>query len=83
MHLSRGDGMSVIVHFVIPGTPADRAGISAGDELLSIDDYSVFRIGLLEDISAMFEMENGAERRLEIRRGYDTLSVTVVLEKYL
>ena len=81
--LARSDSAGVRVYLVIPGTPADRAGIRVGDEILGIDGAGAAGFESLEEITALFEAEDGTERRLEIRRGGEMMQVTVVLETYL
>lgn len=83
MILARDDSAGVQVYTVIPGTPADRAGIRSGDEILSIDGKDTAAFESLEEITELFEAETGTRRRLEIRRAGGTLQVTVVLERYL
>lgn len=80
---ARDEETGVRVHLVMPGTPADRAGIRAGDEILRIDGREIGNFETLEEITALFEGPAGTERRLEVRRDGRTLHITVVLEEYL
>ncbi len=83
MILVRREDGCVMVHLVIPGAPAEKAGIRAGDEILSIDGQNAFGFESLEEIMMIFEAESGTERNLEIRRGDETIRLTVVLDTYI
>jgi hypothetical protein len=79
LQFQRRDGALVVRH-VIAGSPADSAGVKAGDELVAIDDAPVGRdtptpVPQLRDA--------GATRRLTVRRGGETRTVTIVLRELI
>lgn len=66
------------VDMVVPGSPADRAGLRAGDLVLSIDETPV---GTHQELRKEIRAgEAGAARLLVIRRGEESLDVSVVPE---
>lgn len=81
--LNRGMEGSVIVSIVIPGSPADEAGIMTGDEIVEIDGHKVSELGYLEDIQLLFRGPAGTVRTLVTVRGEHTETVTIVLRAYI
>lgn len=76
--MASGPRLDVIrVENVVPGSPASEAGVRLGDEILAIDGQATSprRLGALRDSLALHD----AIRILTLRRGNDTLSVTVGL----
>ena len=51
--------------------------------ILSIDGRGVSQFGNIEEIIMLFEGESGTERTLEIKRGDETIHLTVVLDTYI
>jgi len=82
MLLTRADGR-VIAESVLPGSPAERAGVQAGDELVSIDgraaaDWSP------QQIEALFERgEGGRKVALQLRRDGAEHAATLTLREML
>ncbi len=69
---------SIRLSFVIPGTPADRAGLQAGDILATIDGTPTKGLSL-EDASKLLRGKAGTVVRLELRRAdEDVRAVSVV-----
>jgi len=71
----------IAVEYVVPHSPAERAGIRAGDELLLMDGHAVGDAGL-SDVRRALRV-NGALRRLVLRRDADTIRVTLQLRRLL
>jgi C-terminal processing protease CtpA/Prc len=72
------DGLKVLS--VVPGSPAERAGIQGGDVLVSVNGISY------ADKSAMKEMKKtglgiGQTATYVVKRGGETLDVTATLER--
>jgi len=62
------------VLFVSPGSPADEAGLEAGDELVTIDARPANARSLSATRLLFFEI---AERELEVRRGEEVFTTTL------
>ncbi|PYP29118.1 MAG: hypothetical protein DMD55_02975 [Gemmatimonadetes bacterium] len=71
----------IAVEYVVPHSPAERAGIRVGDELLLIDGRAVADASL-SDVRRALRV-NGALRRLVLRRDADTIRVTLQLRRLL
>jgi peroxiredoxin len=76
-----GIGMSIIaqkepaavkIGDLIPGSPADRAGLKPGDELLAVDGHEVAGVSLRE-VAEMVSSTRPVPVELRIRRGNETL----------
>jgi len=61
------------VRDVITGDPADRAGLKAGDKIISIDGQSVYSV---EAITAWLQQSQGKPVTLLVQRGNRQLSIT-------
>lgn len=72
-------GGAILVVAPIDGTPAQKAGVMAGDEIIAIDDHSVAEDGL-EDTIQKLRGRSGTPVSMRVRRsGYDdplTFSLT-------
>jgi sigma-B regulation protein RsbU (phosphoserine phosphatase) len=72
-------GGRAVVTALLPGSPADRAGVKAGDVILSIDGHP---IGHRMDVEARDEnLEFGRPRDYEIDRGGARLHMAVTAER--
>lgn len=67
----------IAVSYVVPGTPADRAGVQPGDLLLSADGKSTKGL-TTQAASAVLRGKAGTTVHLEIRRGARELSDSIV-----
>jgi len=66
---------SVVIAGVMPGAPGERAGLSPGDVVVSVDGEAVVdRAGLYRSVASR---EPGASVMLTVRRGEQQLSVEV------
>jgi carboxyl-terminal processing protease len=61
----------------IPGSPAERAGIMTGDQILSADDHDLANIGVDKAVT-FIRGERGTTVVLKIRRGGVEMTVSVV-----
>ncbi|MBN8590315.1 MAG: PDZ domain-containing protein [Anaerolineae bacterium] len=68
------EGVSVVI--VIPGSPADEAGLLSKDIILSVNGEAVTADSIREVISAL---EVGDEVALEVQRGEETLTLSATL----
>lgn len=73
------DGKVVIIA-PIEGSPAEKAGIKAGDVILQVDDYEVTDANS-EEVVSRVRGEEGASVKLIIKRGEETLQFEVVREE--
>ena len=71
----------VTVGRVLPGGPADQAGLQEGDRLLKINDRPVDRIAVPEEVIAA--CYSGEDIRLNVMRGEQTLDVSLTLAESL
>jgi len=79
MDAAEPDGLRIEV--VRPGSPAEEAGLRAGDRLVAIDGQPAVEIGL-ERVRALLR-EDGRERLLAIRRGDELRDVRVKLRRVI
>ena len=70
---------TVVVHDVMPDSPAASAGFETGDELVSIDGRGVEALGESGLRKAL--IRDGSEVRITLRRGADTLEKKVRLKR--
>jgi len=68
------EGASVVI--VIPGSPADEAGLLSEDIILSVNGEAVTADSIREVVSAL---QVGDEVALEVQRGDETLTLTATL----
>jgi S1-C subfamily serine protease len=80
--LSRGSGGALRVEGVIPGSPAERAGLRPGDELIAIDGRPAAECGPLYRLRETFRRDAGTEVRLSVRREDEAREARITLEDY-
>ena len=69
------DGNELVVRRVLPGTPAARAGVEAGDQIVSVADE---RVDDLEELrGALAAIEPGHDYELIVRRDGERLALEV------
>ncbi len=77
-HAAEGDDLGVVVAEVLPGSPAEKAGLTAGDVIVSLESEPM---GDIIELSAEIKLRRPGETvELTIRRGGDTYVVTAVLD---
>ena len=70
----------VVIIAPIEGSPAERAGIKAGDVILQVDDYEVTDANS-EEVVSRVRGEEGVPVKLTVKRGQQTLQFDVVREE--
>lgn len=70
----------VVIIAPIAGSPAERAGIRAGDVILRVDDYDVTDANS-EEVVSRVRGEEGVPVKLTVKRGQQTLQFDVVREE--
>jgi|CXWL01.1.fsa_nt_gi C-terminal peptidase prc len=70
----------IIIVSPIEGSPADKAGVKAGDVILSIDDISVEGLNLQQAIEKI-RGPQGSKVKLKVIRAGQTLEITITREK--
>ena len=70
-------GTSVTVRNVLPGTPAEAAGMQAGDQITAVDGTPIADLANLEQIAQAVRGEPGTEVQLEVLRGEEPLTITI------
>lgn len=73
--LSSGGG--VLVERVLAGTPAEAAGLQAGDLVLAVDDRETASMGEL--VSTLRGYAPGDEVELDVRRGTEPMTIAATL----
>ncbi|HEY3011139.1 MAG TPA: PDZ domain-containing protein [Gemmatimonadales bacterium] len=69
------DSSGIMVSGVIPGGPAQEAGVQAGDQLLALGDLAISNPDFGPAFRARFGKEEGAPLPIRVRRGTDTLTL--------
>jgi regulator of sigma E protease len=64
-----------VVHQVIKGGAADRAGILVGDVIVAINDETISEFA---DMPPLIMLRNGQQTRIKLKRGNETVVVTAV-----
>jgi predicted metalloprotease with PDZ domain len=69
------DSSGIVVAGVLPGGPAQEAGVQPGDRLLALGDLSVNDPNFGPAFRAKFSKQEGAPLPIKVRRGADTLTL--------
>ncbi|HEV7365401.1 MAG TPA: PDZ domain-containing protein [Gemmatimonadales bacterium] len=69
------DSNGIVVAGVLPGGPAQEAGVQAGDHLIALGDLSVTSPDFGPAFRTRFGKEEGAPLPIKVRRGADTLTL--------
>ena len=72
---TNADSSGIVVNGVLPGGPAEAAGVRAGDRLLAIGDLSVTDPDFGPAFRSRFGKEEGAPLPIKVLRGTDTLTL--------
>ena len=73
------DGNEIKIMSVFPGTPAAKAGLLAGDVIISVDGVTVAGLSLFE-VGELIRGEVGTSVNLELQRDTQTFSVDLTRE---
>ena len=77
-HAAEGDDLGVVVAEVLPGSPAEEAGLMAGDVIVSLASEPMYDI---IELSAAIKLRRPGETvDMTIRRGSEIYVVTAVLD---
>jgi C-terminal peptidase prc len=77
----QGATTPITISSVIPGSPAEGAGIQAGDTLQSIDGQDVSDASL-QDVSGLLQGREGQPVSLTLGRGGQSVNITVVRARF-
>lgn len=76
-----GTETTITVTYVMPGSPAERAGLKAGDSIVAVDGQKVADVGY-DKAADLVSGENGTTVMLTILRGGDEMNIGVVRGDY-
>ena len=76
-----GTETSIVVTYVMPGSPAQKAGMLSGDEILAVDGKSVAEIGYNEAVG-MVAGEDGTQVLLSVLREGEKKDIAVTRGDY-
>jgi regulator of sigma E protease len=75
---------TTVVGFVVPGDPADKAGIQPGDKILSIDGYHITHfMGMGDSVIWRIVTSTADTIPIVVQRGSETKTITVAPQKDL
>ena len=77
-----GTETSITVTYVMPGAPAETAGIKAGDEIVAVNGISVKEVGYNAAVN-MVSGENGTQVMLTIIRDGKEMEIAVIRGNYI
>jgi predicted metalloprotease with PDZ domain len=69
------DSSGIVVAGVLPGGPAQEAGVQPGDRLLALGDLSITDPNFGPAFRSKFGRQDGAPLPIKVRRGTDTLTL--------
>lgn len=72
----RPENRRIVVARVLPGSPAEKDGLKAGDIILQIDDQSTVNM-TAQDASEVIRGPVGTKVSLKVRRGEETLTIEI------
>lgn len=75
LYIEAKDGYISVVS-PIKGQPAEKAGVKAGDIIISVDDIDIKDMGV-EKVSSMIKGPEGTTVKLTIKRGEETLTFKI------
>lgn len=81
--LERDTSKRVLIHRIVPGSPADEAGLEPGDILLSVDHRDAADFGSMEDILDLIRGREETELKIVIERDGERLHVSLTLRDYM
>lgn len=81
--LERDVSNRILIHQIVPGSPADEAGLLPGDILLSIDRRDAEDFGSMEDIIDLFSAREETVVEILVERGGELLRISLTLRNYL
>jgi regulator of sigma E protease len=70
-----------LIGSVMTNSPADRAGLKRGDEILAINGEPIFSITAVQYEASLMTNQNAQPIHLKIRRGTDTFERSLLAEK--
>jgi len=80
VEITKKDGAIVVVE-TVDGTPAQKAGVEAGDRIVKINDEDVGDGPSIEDVVSKLRGEPGTEVTIGVQRGDETKTFTIKREK--
>ncbi len=77
------DNMTIYVLEVHKGSPADKAGIKKGDEIVGLDDYVVSEYGYSESLAYIKSIPAGSRIKVIVQRDGKELTLNIALEQFV
>lgn len=75
------DPEEVLVHFVSPNSPAQRAGLFPGDEILEVNGHSIAGLNQNQLSDLMLKPDEPREISLKVRRGTSAVNLEMQTQK--
>jgi len=83
LQLARKEDGSIVIVGVLPGSPADGAGLRQGDIIRKVGKTRASRFGSIRAVMDLFEAKEGTAYSIDLERAGKKMHVTLTLSEYI